>query len=280
MSNPDSRAMPWSGPPRPMTISRRTRSSMSRARRQATFCSREGRRRLSNWRWLSTIAARRLWAAVMACISPVKWRLMSSLGTTRARPPPVAPPFMPEDGPERRLADRHGRRPSQPIQGVRQPDRRCRFSFARRRRRHRRDHDQPAGTFSAGLVLAKVDLGLVRAVFFQILRLNPDASGDLFDRLRGRVNIRLLGHEFLPSLSVYPEGGIHSRNGPERHPVSRDSAANSLFVYFQEQQVVVVDQSAVGEAEITVVADHDMVEDLELHDFGRKNQLFRDFPVA
>ena len=33
-------------------------------------------------RWLSIMAQSRLLAAVMACISPVKWRLMSSMGTT------------------------------------------------------------------------------------------------------------------------------------------------------------------------------------------------------
>ena len=36
---------------------------------------------------------------VMAWKSPVKCRLMSSIGTTCAYPPPAAPPFMPNDGP-------------------------------------------------------------------------------------------------------------------------------------------------------------------------------------
>ena len=36
------------------------------------------------WRWLSSIAASRLWANSMAWKSPVKWRLMSSIGTTWA----------------------------------------------------------------------------------------------------------------------------------------------------------------------------------------------------
>ena len=49
--------------------------------------------------WLSTSAARRLFADVMAWKSPVKWRLMSSIGTTWAYPPPAAPPFMPNEGP-------------------------------------------------------------------------------------------------------------------------------------------------------------------------------------
>ncbi len=49
--------------------------------------------------WLSISAASRLWAAVMAWKSPVKCRLMSSIGTTWAWPPPAAPPFMPKQGP-------------------------------------------------------------------------------------------------------------------------------------------------------------------------------------
>ena len=36
----------------------------------------------------------------MAPKSPVKCRLMSSMGTTWAMPPPVAPPFMPNTGPK------------------------------------------------------------------------------------------------------------------------------------------------------------------------------------
>ena len=49
---------------------------------------------------MSSIAARRLCAAVIACISPVKCRLMSSIGSTCAQPPPVAPPFTPNTGPK------------------------------------------------------------------------------------------------------------------------------------------------------------------------------------
>ena len=38
-------------------------------------------------------------AAVTAWISPVKCRLISSIGSTCAYPPPVAPPFSPNTGP-------------------------------------------------------------------------------------------------------------------------------------------------------------------------------------
>ena len=81
MSNPVSRGTPLILPPRPMTVSRSARSFMSSTRRNG----------MSRWsipsalpwcRWLSTIAASRLCAAVIAGKSPVKWRLMSSMGTT------------------------------------------------------------------------------------------------------------------------------------------------------------------------------------------------------
>jgi len=48
---------------------------------------------------LSSIAASRLCAAVIACMSPVKWRLMSSIGAICVWPPPVPPPFTPNTGP-------------------------------------------------------------------------------------------------------------------------------------------------------------------------------------
>ena len=37
---------------------------------------------------------------MIACISPVKCRLISSIGTTCAYPPPAAPPFLPKTGPK------------------------------------------------------------------------------------------------------------------------------------------------------------------------------------
>ncbi len=98
MSNPSSRGEPLAMPPRPLTMARNARSFMSSARRKVT---RRGSMpsALPQYRWLSTIAASRLLAAVMAWKSPVKWRLISSIGTTWAWPPPVAPPFWPKLGP-------------------------------------------------------------------------------------------------------------------------------------------------------------------------------------
>ncbi len=64
-------------PPRPMTTCRRARSLRSTTRRHSTR-----RGSMPSWlpwcRWLSSIAASRLWAVEMAWKSPVKWRLMSS----------------------------------------------------------------------------------------------------------------------------------------------------------------------------------------------------------
>ena len=39
-------------------------------------------------------------ADVIACISPLKCKFISSIGATCEYPPPVAPPFMPNTGPK------------------------------------------------------------------------------------------------------------------------------------------------------------------------------------
>ena len=98
MSNPSSRGAPLETPPRPLTMERSARSFMSSTRRHRM---RRGSMPsgLSQNRWLSSIAASRLCAAVMAWKSPVKCRLIWSIGPTCARPPPVAPPLMPKQGP-------------------------------------------------------------------------------------------------------------------------------------------------------------------------------------
>ena len=50
-------------------------------------------------RCASSSAASRLVADVTAWMSPVKWRLRSSIGTTCDRPPPAPPPLIPKTGP-------------------------------------------------------------------------------------------------------------------------------------------------------------------------------------
>ena len=46
------------------------------------------------------IADNKLFAEVIACISPVKCKLISSIGATCEYPPPVAPPLIPNTGPK------------------------------------------------------------------------------------------------------------------------------------------------------------------------------------
>ena len=98
MSNPSSLGTPLVLPPSPLIMLLSWRSFMSTARLQHM-------RRGSMfswfpcWMWLSTIAAKRLFAAPMAWKSPVKCRFMSSMGSSCDRPPPAAPPFTPNTGP-------------------------------------------------------------------------------------------------------------------------------------------------------------------------------------
>ncbi len=93
-----SRTTPSLGPPRPMITLRSARSFMSIVRgqvmRRGSMLS-----ALPCCRWLSSIALRSACADEMAWKSPVKCRLMSSIGRTCAYPPPAAPPFTPKTGP-------------------------------------------------------------------------------------------------------------------------------------------------------------------------------------
>ena len=83
MSKPSLRGKPLPMPPSEHTISRSARSFMSTTRLQEI--RRASRpRAFPWWMWLSSNAASRLFAAPMAWKSPVKWRLMSSMGTTCA----------------------------------------------------------------------------------------------------------------------------------------------------------------------------------------------------
>ena len=83
MSKPDWRGCPLATPPRPTMTSRSARSFMSMTRFH-TMRFRSRPRALPWLMWLSIIAASRLCAEVIAWKSPVKWRLMSSIGMTCA----------------------------------------------------------------------------------------------------------------------------------------------------------------------------------------------------
>ena len=93
----DSRGTPCSSPPRPVTMCRKARSLTSSVRGQVIKLG-----PISSCPWkiaASITAASRLWAASTAWMSPVKCRLISSIGTICARPPPVPPPLIPNNGP-------------------------------------------------------------------------------------------------------------------------------------------------------------------------------------
>ena len=98
MTQCSSRTTPSIAPPSPITALRSERSFMSIVRGQVM-------RRASRpvgfpcWSELSTIAASSACALDIAWKSPVKWRLMSSIGITCEYPPPAAPPFTPNTGP-------------------------------------------------------------------------------------------------------------------------------------------------------------------------------------
>ena len=85
--------------PKPTTISRSALSFISIALdhkiRSASIC-----KGLPRYKELSIIAAIKLIEEVNACISPVKCKLISSLGSIVAFPPPVAPPLIPKTGPK------------------------------------------------------------------------------------------------------------------------------------------------------------------------------------
>ena len=84
--------------PSPTVMFRSTRSFISTQRFQ-TICLVSIFKAFPCWIWLSSIAANKLLAEVMAWKSPVKCRFNSSIGTTWAYPPPAAPPFNPKHGP-------------------------------------------------------------------------------------------------------------------------------------------------------------------------------------
>ena len=127
------------------TILRRARSFMSIARRQpmrsaSIVCGLPCRIEASS------IAASRLLAAPIAWMSPVKWRLRSSIGTTCVMPPPAAPPLTPNTGPSdgsRRQAT--GRLPID-AEALGQADERRRLALAGLGRRHAGDaHELAVG---------------------------------------------------------------------------------------------------------------------------------------
>ena len=82
MSNPVSLGIPDEVPPNPTTTCLRERSFISITLFQEMVRGSILRERFLLWILLSIIAASRLWAFSTAEKSPVKWRFISSIGTT------------------------------------------------------------------------------------------------------------------------------------------------------------------------------------------------------
>src|SRR5581483_8788115 len=85
-------------PPTPLTVERSSRAFTSSVRGHVIVAGSMSSG-LPKYREASIAEARRLCAAVTAWKSPLKCRLMSSIGTTCAYPPPVPPPLMLKTGP-------------------------------------------------------------------------------------------------------------------------------------------------------------------------------------
>ena len=170
MSNDSCRTIPSEVPPMPITALRSARSFISRQRRQVI-------RRASSpsalpWNSeLSIAAASRLLAAVTACRSPVKCRLMSSPGNTCELPPPVPPPLMPKTGPIDGSRSGHRRVCARLTQRLGQADRGRGLTLTRRRWGHPGDQDQVAlRPFVQPRHRLGGELGLVASVQVQIVR--------------------------------------------------------------------------------------------------------------
>ena len=67
-------------------------------------------------------AAARLCAAPIAWTSPVRWRLKSSIGMTWLRPPPAAPPLIPNTGPRLGWRMHTAALLPDPVEPLREPD--------------------------------------------------------------------------------------------------------------------------------------------------------------
>ena len=117
----------------------------------------------------------------------MKWRLMSSIGTTCAWPPPAAPPLTPKHGPSdgSRIATIDPL--AQPAERVAEADRGRRLAFAGRRRRHRGDqHQRAVGIGVAPFERLELNLGFVRSERLDGRRRHPEIGGDLIDRPQRR----------------------------------------------------------------------------------------------
>ena len=98
--NPSCLGTPFDVPPRPIVISRKALSFISITRFQRIVRGSIFKLLALLWMLLSIKAAKKLFAFSTALKSPVKCKLISSIGTTCEYPPPAAPPFIPKTGPK------------------------------------------------------------------------------------------------------------------------------------------------------------------------------------
>ena len=121
-------------------------------------------------------------------MSPVKCKLISSIGTICAYPPPQAPPFMPKQGPKDGSRSASTVFFSDTVERIGKPYRNGRLPFPRARRRYGSDEDETSTRSfvqSAFLQSAKrfcTELCFVSSERFDPVRINPDALCDVRDR--------------------------------------------------------------------------------------------------
>ena len=144
---------------------------------------------LPKCRWTSTSAASRLCAEVMAWKSPLKCRLILSSGASDARAPASRAALLPEDRPERRLAQRRDGGQPATDEALGEPDGRDRLALATGGRCDGGDqHELPARLLEA-IEQLETDLGGEPPVGLQQFVRNAQAFGDLAD---GKHNRRIL----------------------------------------------------------------------------------------
>ena len=220
MTKPSSRGIPPVRPPRPRTTCRSARSFISTVRGQVIWRWSMSRL-LGRNRWLSSIAERSPWAAVMAWKSPVKCRLISAMGITWEYPPARRPAFDPEDRPQARLTQAKDGIPLPKGQGVGEPYSDRGFSFTGWGRADARDQNELPVPALPAVDHVQWHLGLVVPVGLDVRGSEPDFGRDLGDgpQLGGLCDLNIGEH----SRSVLVDSDSR-RVGPPEVAVGRPAA--------------------------------------------------------
>ena len=178
---------------------------------------------------------------VMAWMSPVKCRLMSSAGDERGLAAAGAAALHAEHGAERRLAQREHRVLAEAAHAHREADRRRRLALAGGRRVDRRDEDEPALRRAAGRSSAARSIFALPRPYG-----STSSSARPSSRATSRIGLRFVArceHRSRPPRAV-------SRSA------TRAARASALLVAHQRQRVLgVAVRVAVADEEIDVPAD-------------------------